>query len=52
MKKTLLVRLAILLLTITALSGCLLVPVDDGYRDGGSHPRDRGGHRGEIHDRR
>ena len=51
MNKSLLVRLAILLVTISTLSGCLLVPIDDGFRDGDSRPRDRGEHRGDRHDR-
>lgn len=48
MKKSLLARLAALLLTFLMLSGCLLIPVDGGR--GGSHGGgghgDRGGHRG------
>ncbi|NVN91333.1 MAG: hypothetical protein HXX11_12130 [Desulfuromonadales bacterium] len=51
MKKTLLVKMAIMALTISALSGCLWVPVDDGYNRGDSHGRDRGEHRGEHHER-
>ncbi|MDU0458722.1 MAG: hypothetical protein RW306_08310 [Geobacteraceae bacterium] len=51
MNKSFLVRLAILLVAITTLSGCLLVPVDDGFRDGDSRHRDRGEHRGDRHDR-
>ncbi|MHB8058024.1 MAG: hypothetical protein ACYDHC_09035 [Desulfuromonadaceae bacterium] len=49
MKKTLLPRIAILLLMISTLAGCILVPVDDGYgRRGDDHHRgDRGEHRGE-----
>lgn len=47
MKKSLLVRLAVLLLTFLTLSGCLLVPVDGGRGGGGSHGGgDRGEHRG------
>lgn len=45
MKTTYLARLAILLLITSALSGCLLVPVDDGMRSGSSHHNDRGGDR-------
>jgi hypothetical protein len=50
MKKTLLVKMAIMALTISALSGCLLVPVDDGYDRGDYHGRDRGGHHGDHRD--
>lgn len=46
MKKTLLFRQIVLLLTILTLSGCILVPVDDGYQHGGQ----RGGHQGDHHD--
>lgn len=49
MKKSLLVRLAILLLIASTLSGCLWVVEDDGHGrgDGGGHHRgDRGEHRG------
>ncbi|MDD2310516.1 MAG: hypothetical protein PHH91_13125 [Desulfuromonadaceae bacterium] len=49
MKKSLLVGMAILMLVASMLSGCLLVPVDDGYRGDNHH---RGGHRSEGHDRR
>ena len=49
MKKSLLVGMAILMLIASTLSGCLLVPVDDGYRGENHH---RGGHGGERHDRR
>lgn len=52
MKKTLLVGMAILMLVASTLSGCLLVPVDDGYRGDNHRDRDRGVHRGERHDRR
>lgn len=50
MKRSLLTRLAILLLIASTLSGCLWVVEEDefGRRDGG----DRGRHRGEHHDRR
>ena len=51
MKKTLLVGMAILLLTISALSGCILVPVDDGYRGGNSQGRGHGDHHGQQNDR-
>jgi len=51
MNKILSVRLAIMALTISVLSGCLLVPVDDGYDRGNSHGKDRGGHQGDHHDR-
>lgn len=54
MKKTLLVGIAIMLLIISTLSGCILVPVDDGYGRGGGggddhHRGDRGEHRGDRH---
>jgi hypothetical protein len=52
MKKSLLVGMAIMLLITSTLSGCILVPVDDGYRGENHHERDRGGQRGEGHDRR
>jgi len=52
MKKLFVVRLAVLLATITTLAGCILVPVDDGYYDGNHHDRGRRGDRGEHHDRR
>ena len=50
MKKTFLVRVAILFLTLSTLSGCILVPMDDGRRGGGYQGGDRGGHHGEHHD--
>jgi hypothetical protein len=46
MKKSLVVRMAILFLIISALSGCLWVPYDEGGRRGGGHEE----HRGEHHD--
>jgi hypothetical protein len=49
MKKLLLVRLAILLLTILTLSGCIWWPRDDGHGSGDHHEGDRGDHRGEDH---
>lgn len=52
MKKSLLVGMAVLLLITSTLSGCILVPEDDGYRGENHHERDRGGHRGEGNDRR
>jgi len=56
MKKSLFLKLTILLLIISTLSGCLLVDRNDGYRRGGvSHENDRGhdqgNHRGERPDR-
>lgn len=45
MKKSLLVRLAILLLVTVTMSGCLWVVDDDGYGRGGGG----GGHRGGGH---
>jgi len=50
MKKSLLVRLAILLLATLTLSGCLWVPEDNGDRRGDYHERDRGDHHGEHHE--
>lgn len=49
MKKSLLVRLILLCLTSTALAGCILVPVDDGYRGGGYYERGHGGRHGGRH---
>lgn len=49
MKKSILARLALLLLATLMLSGCLLIPVDDGYRDGSYRGRDHGEHRGDRH---
>jgi len=46
MKKTLIFKQILLLLTILTLSGCILVPVDDGYHRGGP----RGGHPGDHRD--
>lgn len=40
-----LAKLAILILTTVTLSGCILVPVDDGFERRDRH--DNGGHRGE-----
>jgi len=52
MNKSLLARLVILFLTTSALSACLLVPVEDGRRGGGYHDGGRGGDRyGDRHDR-
>ena len=50
MKKSLLARLATLFLTTSTLAGCIFVPVDDGYRQGYPHERDRGEHRGERYE--
>jgi len=55
MKKSLFVRLAMLLLIASTLSGCLWLVEDDGYGRGGGRGRggggDRGEHRGEHHER-
>ena len=51
MKKSLLLRLTILVLTTSMMSGCILVPVDDGYRRGDHHERDRGDYHDDHHDR-
>ncbi|MFA7405142.1 MAG: hypothetical protein WC007_14190 [Pelobacteraceae bacterium] len=50
MKKSLLAKLGMLLLIISTLSACLLVPVEEGRRDG-HQGRDRGEHRGDRGDR-
>lgn len=53
MKKKLLVKLVVLLLTAVTLSGCLLVPVGIRHNHGGGHDRghhDHGGRHGG-HDR-
>ncbi len=39
MKKSLVLRLALLALAVVMVSGCILVPVDDGFQRGGSHER-------------
>ena len=39
MRKSDLIKLAILFLAALTLSGCLLVPIDDGYRRGGYYDR-------------
>ena len=53
MKKSYLVRVAILLLITSSLSGCLWVVEDDGYGHGGGggghHRGDRGEHHGDRH---
>lgn len=49
MKKSLLLRLTILLMIISTLSGCLLVERRDGFHPGDSHEKDRGNHRGNKH---
>jgi hypothetical protein len=46
MRKSLLVKLGILLLTISVLSGCILVPVPGNGGMRGSHDSGRGGHQG------
>lgn len=52
MKNTLLVGSIILVLAILTISGCLWVPVDDGYGGRDSHDGGRGGPQGERHDNR
>ena len=48
MKKSILLKLSILLLIVSLLAGCIWVePV--GYRHGGSHNSDHGKHRGNKH---
>ena len=51
MNKSILVKLAILVMTASALSGCLWVPVDEGPRHGEYRERDHGDHHGEHQDR-
>lgn len=51
MKGSLLVKLVTLVMTISTLSGCLWVPIDEGDgRRGGHHERERGEHRGDRHE--
>lgn len=50
MKTTILVKLAFLLLAIATISGCILVPLNDGGHRGNNQERSRGEHRGEHHD--
>jgi len=50
MKKSLLVRLAILVLVTTTLSGCIWAVEDEGHGHGGGGGG--GGHHEEHHDRR
>ena len=51
MKKSLVIRLVILFMAASMLSGCFWQVEDDGYGRGGySHERDRGEHRGDRHD--
>jgi hypothetical protein len=52
MKKSHLVRVAILLLIALTMSGCIWAIEDDRPRGGDSHGRDRGEHRGESHEHR
>ena len=49
MKKSLLLKLSLLILTFSMLTGCLLIPVDDGMDRGGSHDRSRGDRHGDRH---
>lgn len=53
MKISSLMKLIMLLLITALFIGCIMVPVEDGYRgDGGeNHGRNRGGHSGENHER-
>lgn len=50
MKKSDLVKLVILLLAALTLSGCLLVPIDDGYSRGGYYRGHGGGGYYDRHD--
>jgi len=43
-------RLVILFITILTLAGCILVPVDDGYRGGNYYEREHGGHHDGRHE--
>lgn len=46
-------KLVLLILTCSALSGCILLPMDRGYSDGNGYPHERdrgGGFRGDHHD--
>jgi hypothetical protein len=52
MKKSLLVKLALVLVTASTLSGCFWRAEDDGYRRGDYNDRDRGDHQGEHRDDR
>lgn len=49
MKTKLLVKLAFLFLAISTISGCLLVPMDEGGYRGNNQERSRGGHHGGDH---
>ena len=50
MKKSLLVKLAMLLLTVSTLSGCFWRAEDHETGPADYHDRDRGDHHGEHHD--
>jgi hypothetical protein len=50
MKIAQLVKLAFLFLATVTITGCLLVPMDDGGYRGNNQDRSRGEHRGEHHD--
>jgi hypothetical protein len=50
MKKSLLVKLAMLLLTVSTLSGCFWRAEDHESGPADYHDRDRGDHHGEHHD--
>lgn len=52
MKKTIFIRMGFLLLTISMLSGCILVPVDDGNYRGRSHGRGHSDNHEDRGDRR
>lgn len=50
MRKSISIRLVVLVLSTLTLAGCILVPVDDGYRGGDYHERGHGGHHRDRHD--
>ena len=45
------VRAVLLVMSLVIMTGCILVPVDDGYQSGGSHDGGRREHQGERHER-
>ena len=50
MKTTIVAKLAILLLATSTITGCLLVPLDDGGHHGNNQERSRGEHRSDHHE--
>ena len=51
MKKSLLLKLTILLMILSTLSGCIWVERRGGFSHGDSHEGGRGNHHGEKHGR-